>query len=162
MCELRVIDSCRLRYEFEGTVSSLSPVRPGAGILVHGPDGAPVGTPAMLFSILWGDRKLPYAPGIHVDIPLLVGRYFVTYGRLRVPARVMADYHVERRLYISEAASGYEELLNLAETAVPLRLGGLGQGLSPYVIRRTWRYVESAERLRRKPKVHFTVLDALA
>jgi hypothetical protein len=50
----------------------------------------------------------------------------------------------------------------MADAGAVLGPRGLGPGLSTFVIRRTWRYVGSAERLRSKPRLRLTVLDALA
>ncbi len=161
VCELRYIDSYRLRFEIESPSPSVVPFRRSEELIVHGPDGLPVGSPAMLLSILWGEMKLPYRPGMHVGVPLLADGYYVTSAGSRVPLRILADYQVERRIYAAELQPGLENLRFLAEAGTPVTTRMLGRWLSPYVIRRTWRPVESVQRLRRR-KFYITVLDAIA
>ncbi len=161
VCELRYIDSYRLRFQVESPLPSVLPLRRSEQLIVHGPDGMPVGNPAMLLSILWGEMKLPYQPGTHVGVPLLADGYYLTYAGSRVSLRIIVDYHVERRIYAAELQPGLEELRTLAEEGTPVSTRVLGRWLSPYVIRRTWRPVENAQRLRRRT-LYITVLDAIA
>ncbi|MFW6056454.1 MAG: hypothetical protein ACOC9B_04020 [Chloroflexota bacterium] len=160
VCELRYIDSYRLRFELGRSMPAVLPVEPSAGLVVHGPDGMPIGSPAMLLSILWGELKLPCQPGMHAGVPLLADGYFVTYAGFRVAVRILADYRVERRFYAAELQPGLEGLRRVAETGTPLSPRMLGRWLSPHVIRRTWRRVEDAQ-WRRRTTIHLTVLDAI-
>jgi len=162
VCELRYIDSYRLRLELERPMPSLFPLERAAGMVVHGPDGIPVGNPAMLLSILWGELKLPYQPGTYTGVPLLMDGYFVTYGGFRVQGRILADYRVESRVYVSELLPQFEGLYALAHAGTPLNARMLGRWISPCVIRRTWRHVETVQRTRRQKSLRLTVLDAIA
>ena len=161
VCELRYIDFYRLRFQIESPLPSVLPLRRSEELIIHGPDGMPVGNPAMLLSVLWGEMKLPYECGTHVGVPLLADGYYVTYGGSRVPLGFLADYHVERRIYAAELQPGLEDLRTLAETGTPLSMRMLGRWLSPHVIRRTWRPEENVRRLRRRT-LYITVLDAIA
>lgn len=131
-------------------------------MVIHSPDGIPIGTPAMVFSMLWGELRLPYEPGVHRGVSLLADGYYVAYAGYRVPVRILVDYRVETAYYVSESAPGYDGLRSLAESASPLTARMVGRWFSPSVIRRTWRRVESVEHLERRRKVRLTVLDVLA
>jgi len=160
-CELRYISAYRLRYEFTGPLLSTIPLQERAGMVVHSSEGIPVGTPVMVLSMLWSELKLPSEPGVHIGAPLLADGHFVTYDGRRVPVRILVDYRVEQRLYVSERVDACEGLRTVAEEGMPLSARMLGRWISPMVIRRTWRYVESIERLTHRPEVYVTVLDAL-
>jgi hypothetical protein len=162
VCELRYIDSYRLRYLFADRFPSLLPLERAAGMVIYSPGGEAVGTPAMMLSSLWGEARLPYEVGVHRSVPLLCDGCYVAYGGETLPLHVLADISVSRRLYVEDEESGLAVLRRLAEAGLPLTPRMASRWLSPLVIRRSWRPIRDLEELGGEPAVYLPVLDVLS